>query len=283
MIPDSATAAAPSETLASPAAPGIRSITTPEEADSTRTGDVGGGDAERRIEHSVEPAVPPSPAPATPAPTAHSASTVLVQEPPARTPPPHAPGAIERSLTFFSANPRVSLAVALAAAGLVLGIAIGYAVAHRAATSPAELGVGHGGELQVDSSAASAAPGLGTRRGTDRVAPSSTAARVAAAPGAAAVSRRSRRVALPSAEVATGGRQRAAATTVPAPAAPAQPSAAPIGVDSAALRARRDSAVASARAESLAAEREAIRREIERRRVRIDSLVRAQGGAPPAP
>jgi hypothetical protein len=84
------------------------------------------------------------------------------------------------------------------------------------------------------------------------------------------------------------GRTAAAPPAAPAPldtslaASPATPP-----VDSAAIRARRDSATAAARggarADSLTSEREAIRREIERRRARIDSILRAQGGSATPP
>lgn len=239
-------------------------------------------DAERAIEHSVEPV----PAPAASAARTEGATTTLPmrQAVPAPVPPPDAPGRLERSLTLLSANPRAALAIALTAAGLVVGVAIGYGAARRSTATSADSSAIRPERLQVDSSAASAAPGLGGPRGTSRSAPSSTATR----PGSRATPGQRRSVSAAPPAMRQAPRQAESAQ----PAAIAPPSTEPSRgtvvppasvVDSAALRARRDSALATARAESLAAEREAIQREIARRRARLDSLTRAQGGAPPAP
>ena len=242
-------------------------------------GDASRGDAERAIEHGIEPA-PPAAVPPE-ASSAAAAPMILParQAAPAPVRPAGAPSRLERSLTLVSANPRSALAVTLVAAGLVVGVAIGYGAARRAATTPDDASVAHEG-LRVDSGAASAAPGLGAPRTNASSTMTRSGSRTIAGPRRAAS-------AAPSAGPRATRQPEPEQTTASAPLSTQQTPAAaipsPPAVDSAAVRARRDSAVAATRAESLAAEREAIQREIARRRARLDSLMRAQGGAPPTP
>ncbi|HEX2781484.1 MAG TPA: [Fe-Fe] hydrogenase large subunit C-terminal domain-containing protein [Gemmatimonadaceae bacterium] len=214
-------------------------------------------DAERPIEHSVEP-VASAPPVTPPLALPHAAATAVA--------PRRSPGPFERSLTLLAANRRVTLIVALAAAGMLAGVAIGWAAARRSESRP-EMSETRGSSLKLDSSAASAAPAL--TAGVERRGGASASTRPPA-----------------TARRATGSRRASSAQpTAPRPAAPSpapvQQIPAAVPIDSTAIRARRDSALAVVRAESVAAEREAIRREIERRRARIDSLTRAQAGSPP--
>lgn len=234
-------------------------------------------DSERPIEHSVEPAVQTASESPAPAPIAPAPAIALPQSAATAVAPRRSPGPFERSLTLLAANRRVTLIVALAAAGMLAGVAIGYAAARRSG-GRTEVGETRGSLLKLDSSAASAAPGLGStgeRRGG-----ASTSTR-APTPTRRTPGNRRATSAQPAAPRAAQEGARPSGVTALS-TAPAQPLPAPAQIDSGAIRARRDSAVAAARAESLAAEREAIRREIERRRARIDSLTRAQAGNPPA-
>ena len=234
-----------------------------------------GPDAERLIERSVEPVVPAAPAvPVAPASLATPA------------PVPGASRPMSPVTAYFPVNRRLTVAAAVVAAVLVVGVAIGYAAGRRGDTSASDLSGGHPG-LQIDSSAASAAPDLGTRRPVVR-SPAQSAPRGAATTGAtsrriASGARRSARPdsPAPATQSATTLEPAPAAGSSPAVFAPSSTPPPSAATDSAARRVRRDSAAAPARADSLAAEREAIRREIERRRIRVDSLVRAQQGNPP--
>ncbi|HEX2717013.1 MAG TPA: [Fe-Fe] hydrogenase large subunit C-terminal domain-containing protein [Gemmatimonadaceae bacterium] len=169
------------------------------------------------------------------------------------------------------ANPRVTLALLLGAAGLLIGVAIGWAAARHGAGAAAPNAVEAGQRIDAESAGRVAAP---------RVTPQRQIEAPAQAPARRSATRRPR-------GGAVTGTATAPATSVPPPAAPvAEPT--PVAVDSAAERAgaaRRDSVQRStARADSLAAEREAIARELELRRARLDSLARRVGelSQPPA-
>ena len=166
---------------------------------------------------------------------------------------------------------------AIAGTGLLLGAAIGYAVAHRGASAGTAAESGR----DLDSMPAGASrAGVRESVSAGGIAPAAGAARRPAArgePGSATTGRgptapragrpaTARRPAPREAAVSAGVATNPSPPPLVAPPAPAV-------VDSAAPRARRDSLV---RAESLAAERESIRREIERRRARVDSIERAR-------
>jgi len=247
-------------------------------------------DTEREIEHSIEPAAEPpreaatpitqaGPAPATFASVTPPAPAVASRAKPSASPEAFAP--VARSLEYLAANRRLAIVAGITVAVLTLGVAIGYAAGRRGAAEQQGTSA-LSPTLRVDSSAASAAPGLGASRPATRSQPTGTSSRTPPASRAS-----NRRVA----RGTTADTRREVPTSEPAPSTPAAtpggtatPSAAPVtpAIDSAAIRARRDSTTAVARAESLAAERESIRREIERRRARMDSLVRAQQGNPPS-
>ena len=151
---------------------------------------------------------------------------------------------------------------AIAATGLLLGVVIGYTVAHRRASGAAASEPGRG----VDSLTGTGSRSAGVRE-------SVSAGGIAPVPGA---SRRATARTQPRASTAA---ERPAARPMTPSVEPRQPAAeAPVNppvviADSASTRARHDSV---ARVESLAAERDAIRQEIERRRVRLDSIQRAR-------
>lgn len=173
---------------------------------------------------------------------------------------------------------RLAVIGVIAGAGLLLGIIIGYSVAQRrpsaAASNAADRdslvvrpGPGASGVRESVSAGGIApvpnatrrlprgqarTPVRGEPRASNRVAPQVNAGRASAgAPPNAA----SQPAAIPPAN------------------SPANPPAVTTTPDAAAVRARRDSI---ARADSLAAERESIRREIELRRARLDSIERAR-------
>jgi len=163
----------------------------------------------------------------------------------------------------------------LAGAGLLLGVAIGYAVAHRSPSPTAAAESEHDADSaeSVGSHAAGvresvSAGGIAPLPDAGRRSASRTQSRPAATPqrSSAPLAGRSP-AARPPAPRAAGG----AVASAPSPAIATAP--APSAQDSTAIRARRDSI---ARAESLSAERESIRREIERRRARLDSIERAR-------
>ncbi len=193
-------------------------------------------------------------------------------------------------------NPRVAVTLVVAATGLVLGVAIGYSAARRGSAEPrsAVAPVGQGSD-SFDDSTTPRSSGARESVSAGGIAPAQSATR-------RATTRAPSRPA-PAGPVRTGTRtgtragpgsnvRRAAAdSAVSSPAAPpplvatVPPAAVP---DTAIARARRDSV---ARVE-LNSEREAIRREIDARRARVDSIERArlrldslrrgeQGGAPP--
>jgi len=164
---------------------------------------------------------------------------------------------------------------ALAGAGLLLGVAIGYSVAHR---RPAGAPATERADRNADSAVGSAERAGGVRE-------SVSAGGIAPVPDA-------NRRAHPRTPQRSTARTTAPPTPSPAAPSPAAPVVVPSIVaapESVSIRARRDSLV---RADSLSAERESIRREIERRRSRLDSIERTrirldsiqraeQAGSPP--
>ena len=164
---------------------------------------------------------------------------------------------------------------ALAGAGLLLGVAIGYSVAHR---RPAGAPATERADRNADSAVGSAERAGGVRE-------SVSAGGIAPVPDA-------NRRAHPRTPQRSTARTTAPPTPSPAAPSPAAPVVVPSIVaapESVSIRARRDSLV---RADSLSAERESIRREIERRRSRLDSVERTrirldsiqraeQAGSPP--
>ena len=255
------------------------------------------GDVVAAAEPSLEPAevaaepVPPEPAIAAPVPPGPVSAAAPV--PPLVAPQPTVPGDVvtavrggarvvvdhaDRGWRALRANPRLTLAILLGAAGLVLGVAIGWAVGHRAAGGAAPDAVDAGERIDAESAGRVAPPGRAT--------PQRQIQAPAQLPPRQGATRRARAARASAAATRTGG-VAGSSTTSPASDPP------PVPVDSAAERAaaeraaaaRRDSAQrATALADSLAAEREAIARELEMRRARVDSLARRVGelARPPA-
>ncbi len=165
-------------------------------------------------------------------------------------------------------NPRMTLAALLGAAGLLLGVAIGWAAARRGADAPTatpdsvESGAG-----RVDAESAG------------RVAPATPVVPQRSVQPPRSTPRRD----LPRRARANASRSARTPAPVPVAPTPVDSAAAVPRADTATLRAdsvRRE----TARVELLAAERDAIRRELEARRARVDSLTRRVGElAPPQP
>jgi hypothetical protein len=162
---------------------------------------------------------------------------------------------------------------AIAGTGLLLGAVIGYAVAHRRGTAAAVTASDRG----LDSLTATGSRGGGVRESVSAggiASPTPNGGRRAATRAPLRSPAGSQRSAGRAAAPAPDNRPAAPAKTPVTPSpTPVKP---PVGAgagDSSAARARRDSV---AHAESLAAERESIRREIERRRARVDSIERAR-------
>jgi len=218
-------------------------------------------ESERPVSRSVEPTPPPATPPAT-------STAALV---------PAMAATLGRSVAALRRS-WVVIACAIAGTGLLLGAAIGYAFAHRGTTAAATTGA-------PDSSVSSATQPAGSTGVRESV----SAGGIAPVPNAARGA--TRRTPVRAQERGTTGRERPPAVVrPPSTASPrssiAQPPAAspspaatlpapltPAPADSARAAARRDSV---ARTESLVAERDAIRREIEMRRARMDSIERAR-------
>ena len=265
-------------------------------------------DSERPVVRSVEPAAsraitlaedpvvvaeageraPPSPiiAEATGSPVAFASGPAAVIIPPdVRQPASHfqspaaAPAAgVPGARSRFGAHSRLAVGGVLIAAALLLGVAIGYSAARHSRSAPqAQRDADRSGDSA--SRAATRAPIVQESISSGGLAPLPSAAR---RPSSRAVTRtgsfgRSR----PSGLSPAPATERSTVTTVPPPNAPVSaaatavlaPAAATAGTDSVRGRAPADSAAGSS---ALSAERDSIRRDIGRRRARIDSIERSR-------
>jgi hypothetical protein len=175
---------------------------------------------------------------------------------------------------------RLAVIGVMVGSGLLFGLIIGYSVAQRRPATAARDAVDRDRDSLVGNPGRSAT-GVRESVSAGGIAPLPDATRRAPRDqtrGAGRSEQRSPNRMAPrvSAGRASGGRAPSTAPIVapqPGAVAPANPPAAITMPDAAAVRARRDSVI---RAESLAAERESIRREIEMRRARLDSIERAR-------
>lgn len=211
-------------------------------------------ESERPIVHSVEP-VAPAPLLREPA----TASSIAETET-ART--LHASGAraVLGARAMARRSPRAMLAIAVTAVAVLLGVAIGYAAANRRAPAAANSPSRTGGSAYIPNETAGAV--VDPAPPAPRAAPSRTRTRPRPA-----VPRPRPRAGTNALQAETPARRREPVDT-----------AAPVPVDSAAIR-----RAAAARADSV--EREAIRSELAIRRARLDSIARriSEIGPPDAP
>lgn len=212
-------------------------------------------ETERPIVHSVEPVAPPPPLPRGPGTASSSTGSET-----ARALRASGERAVLGARAMARRSPRAMLAIAVTAVAVLLGVAIGYAAANRRAPAAANSTDRTGGSVYIPNETAGAV-----------VDPAPPAPRAAPA---RARTRPRPAVPRPRARVGTNAPQAETPARRPEPADPA----APVPVDSAAIR-----RAAAARADSL--EREAIRRELAVRRARLDSIARriSEIGPPDAP
>jgi hypothetical protein len=266
IVNDSSLDTAAPTPAATPPARTVPRHTVPE---SHRTDAAHAVESERPVVRSVEPAAvpaaPPDAAPVTAVPPRSGKSR-----------PAAITATVRRGVAALRQRSWLVIACAIAGTGLLLGAAIGYALAHRGAATAStpdasDRGIAAGAESTRSSgvresvSAGGIAPVPNVPRPTTRRPPVRNPERAIAGrqrqPVAPAPSASSTRSTPARASPASAAPSTAA---LPAPLTPAP-------IDSSRAVARRDSI---ARAESLVAERDAIRREIEIRRARMDSVER---------
>ena len=227
------------------------------------------------VNRDVEPSAPEvvrAAAPAVPAaPAAAPVAPPIAAERPA-SPAPAIRERVQRGWQTLSASHTVTLALLLGVAGLLVGVAIGWAAGRRAAAGGAAPNAAEVGRRIGTESAGRVAPAPRATPQRDPSAPAPVPPRRGAARGVRSVG------------APAGGR--AAVEPEPAPGSAASDTR--VAATDTAAAGQRDSArqAAAARAESLVAERQAIARELETRRARLDSLARRVSElttAPPRP
>jgi hypothetical protein len=241
-------------------------------------------DAERPVVRSVEPvaarAVDAGAVDAALIDTPNAPSTSLTsglghQRSGARPPTSAALSArLAEGTAILRANSRILVGIALAAVGVLLGVAIGYSAAGRGTSRSAAAAGGRG----PDTAAALPllrSPGVRESVSAGGIAPPATAG-TSRARASRPAARGDRTARTPTRSAPAGPAVRQGGVTPDAGRAavvPPSAASATTATDAAAAQIRRDS---TARADSLASEREAIRREIEMRRARVDSIERTR-------